>query len=111
MSATAYRLLQAALERWRSFEECLLHDVRFVNFGFGVDVVFNYVWGEGGRVRNDVLENPHLVAFHLLGVESLRFQGGLTSGMRENFESINWGLAEISMVKSFEVSTGLGLSV
>jgi hypothetical protein len=111
MNETEYQSLREALKRWRSFEECLLVDVRFVDFGFGVDLIFNYVWNNGSGVRKDVLESPQLVACHLIGVESLRFQGGLTPGMKENPENVDWGLTEISIVRSFETEAGLGLSV
>jgi hypothetical protein len=111
MIFTDFQLLEEALGRWHSFDECLLNEMRFVRFGFGIDLVFNYIWQTKDRVRNNILDNPHLVTFGLLGVESLQFHGGLTSGLRANFDRINWGLSEVATVRAFHTHDNLGLSV
>lgn len=101
--------LRDELAQWRSFEECILHDVRFVNFGYGVALTFNYVWGSDGAVRTDVLENPKLVTLELLGVESLEFVGALTSGMKASPNKVGWGLAEVARVIAADRPEGLRL--
>jgi hypothetical protein len=89
----------------------LLHDLRLVNFGFSLDLVFNDIWTPDGRVRPDVLERPVLLTFRLLGVESLRLTGGLTAAMIEHPNEINWGLSEVSRVLATSVGSRLRLSV
>ncbi|WP_328992589.1 hypothetical protein OG394_39970 [Kribbella sp. NBC_01245] len=95
-SETGMSLIDA-LERWKNFEECLIHDIRPVRYGYGVDIAINSVWRDG-KVRPDVLQKPDLVTLSLLGVESLRFTGGLTDDMKRDPAAINWGLTEISHI-------------
>jgi hypothetical protein len=99
------------LAEWKFFEECLVHDVRPIKFGFGLDLVVNHVWSDGGAVRPDVLEVPRLVTLRLLGLESLQFTGALTASMRRDPDAINWGLTEISRIVTITGLPSLGLSV
>jgi hypothetical protein len=70
-------------------EECLLHDVRSVRFGYGLDLLFNLV-RLNGRVRQNAIEAPVLLTLRLLGVESISFVGDLTDAMKASPERINW---------------------
>src|SRR3989442_14766440 len=103
--------LRNALREWRFLEDCLLHDLRLVQFGFGIDLTFNYVWSDENQVRSDVLEKPKLITLRLIGVESLNLRGGLTGGMIDNPELINWGLSEVARVEPVEGNSGLALSI
>jgi hypothetical protein len=103
--------LEYWLRGWNYFQECLLHDVRPVRFGFGINLVFNYAWTKEGNIREDVIERPQLATLSLLGVQYLRFSGGLTQGMLENPELINWGLSEISLVRQVECPDLLAIEV
>lgn len=104
--------LTAELGLWRFLEECLLHDMHFIKFGFGVELIFNYVWDEdGSSVRRDVLESPIFLALRLFGVESLLFKGSLTHGMKTRPDLIDWGLSEVACVRPFEDAGQLSLSV
>jgi hypothetical protein len=102
--------LDEELGRWRSFEECLFHDIRIFKYGFGFDLIFNVI-RTNGAVRMQALSMPALVTCRLLGVESISFVGGLTDAMKADPERINWGLSEISRVEQIDVPSRLGLSV
>lgn len=90
---------QAALRRYRSFEECLLDDVRWLRFGSQIDLVFNYVWDEGGQVRDRVLEEPRLVTVRCFGVQELMLSNHLTQAMLDEPDRLNWGLSEVAVVR------------
>jgi hypothetical protein len=111
MRATDLDRLHGTLRRFDFFEEWLLHDVRAVLFGYGIDLTLNSVRDERGRMRTDVLERPILVTLRLKGVETLNFVGGLTAAMRANPEHLDWGLTEISRIEARESAQGLSLSV
>jgi hypothetical protein len=112
MSERSGSRLREELEARRNLQECLLVDMCLVHYGFGVQLVFNYIWGEDGRVREDVEANPVLVTFRLLGVRSLSLKGGLTDAMVSEPELINWGLSEVAMVRSALTADGeLSMSV
>ena len=104
------RSLSERLEEWRNFEECLVHDVRPIIFGFGLDLIMNYVW-DGGGVRENALDFPQLVTLRMLGVDHVSFVGGLTESMKANPEMINWGLAEVAQIVPTSASSGLGIAV
>ncbi|MBG0568526.1 hypothetical protein [Actinoplanes aureus] len=104
------RSLRERLEDWSNFEECLVHDVRPIMFGFGVDLVMNYIWSDSG-VREKVLESPRLVTLRMLGVDHISFVGDLTESMKENPKLINWGLTEVARIVPVSASSGLGIAV
>jgi hypothetical protein len=107
---TAAQLLNEKLKHWNFFGECILWEFHSTRFGYGLDLAINFIWDKDGRVREDTLEKPLLFIFHLLGVESLRLVGDLTSGMKADPGMINWGFAEVSRVEAFESPAGCGLT-
>ncbi|RMI42781.1 hypothetical protein EBN88_08620 [Streptomyces triticirhizae] len=111
MVNSARHRLDALLSEWSSFEECLLHDVRPVHFGFGVRMDINHVWGPDGQVRPDALERPVLVRLFLMGVQRLEFTGALNHAQLADPEQLDWGLTEIAVVRRFDVPDLVGLAV
>lgn len=111
MELSAEDRLDTFLSEWNSFEECLLHDVRPVQFGYGLKVDINYVWGESGTIRPDILERPVLVSLYLMGVQRLEFTGALSAAMLAVPEQIKWGLTEIAYVRRFDLPELLGLAI
>jgi hypothetical protein len=93
-TSTAEDRLDAFLSEWNSFEECLLHDLRPVHFGYGLQV-----------------DIPVLVSLHLMGVQRLEFTGALSPAMLADPEQINWGLTEIANVRRFDVPGLVGLAI
>lgn len=110
MTAETGMSLTDALEHWDNFEECLIHDVRPIRYGYGMEIVINYVWRDG-KIRPDVLQSPDLVTLRLLGVESLRLIGGLTDDMKRDPSAINWGLAEISHIVDSSSASSAAITV
>lgn len=104
-------MLNEKLKLWNFFGECILWGFHSTRFGYGLDLSLNYVWDGDGHVREDTLEKPLLYTFQLLGVESIRFAAGLTSGMKADPGMIDWGYAEVARVEAFESAAGCGLSV
>lgn len=104
------RSLADQLNDWLNFEDCLVHDVRPIMFGYGLDLTINVV-RENGRVRSDVFEAPRLVTVRMLGVDRISFDGGLTEAMKQEPEKIDWGLTEIAQIVPLAVPSGYGLSV
>jgi hypothetical protein len=105
------QLLNEKLRRWDFFGECILWNFHSTRFGYGLDLAINYVWNSNKNVREDTLENPFLFVFHLIGVDSIRLSGGLTSGMKADPGMIDWGFAEVARVEAFESAVGCGLSI
>jgi hypothetical protein len=109
MTHQSEQRLDEVLERCNSFEECLLHDVRLVQYGFSAEVAFNVIWDDRGRIRDGILENPRLVTLELEGVAALRLVGGLSPAMDP--AAIDWGLSEVALVERYEIPDGIGIRV
>ena len=90
---------QETLRWFRSFDQCLLHDVRWRRFGSEVDLVFNYIWGDDGECRELVLEQPRLVTVRCSGVFEIVLSNGLNQSMIEQPDQLTWGLTEVAIVR------------
>lgn len=90
--------IAAVLEDHHSFGECILEDVRWRDYGITLDLVFNYIWDNGDRVR-DNLDQPLLktVTFH--GVREFHVRNELNEAMLLSPERINWGIGEIAVMR------------
>ncbi|GAB4097902.1 hypothetical protein [Sinomonas halotolerans] len=100
--------LQKALDRFNGFSECLLAELRLVNYGYSIEIDLNLVFDDIGSVRSDVLEVSRICTLRLDGVKSMILIGGLSDWMVSHPEDINWGLSEIAGI---EVSAGEGITV
>lgn len=107
--SNAAQLLNEKLSRWNFLEECILWEYRSTRFGYGLDLSFNYVWDENGRIPDDILENPRLVVFNLFGIFSLKFSSGNRPDADTDPGMINWGYGEVARVQAVESPAGCGL--
>jgi hypothetical protein len=97
---------EEGLRRHRNLEECLLEDVRWRRYGSEIHLVFNSVWDESGELRARILEEPRHVEIRGLGVHELELVNNLSRGMVENPEQLNWGLAEVAVVRLEDARVG-----
>jgi hypothetical protein len=107
---SAANLLNEKLRRWKFLEECILWEYRSTRFGYGLDLTFNYIWDENGRIPDDILENPRLLIFNLFGVHSLQFSSEDGLGPEMDPGMINWGYGEVARVEAFDSPAGCGIS-
>jgi hypothetical protein len=91
--------IRRALQRFRDFGECLLHELRLIAHGRDAELVFHYIWDDSDRSDSGVLEEPRVVTMTLTLVETLVFNGALNHAMIAAPENINWGLSEVALVK------------
>lgn len=105
--------IQDALGQVQDLAECLLVDVRWTQFGFGVDLVFNYVWESDGALRPEVETDPHLVTISTVGVARLCLDGHINPAMFETPGEVGWGLSEVAgvRVEPHDVFGGAGVLV
>jgi hypothetical protein len=90
--------IRAILEEHHNLSECVVHVMRWLDFGTTVEIVVNYVWDAGGRIRED-LERPDLHTFKFRLVQELHIHNTLNEDMCKNPELINWGINEIVLAK------------
>ena len=92
--------LGAVLDRWNHFGECLLHRLELTDFGYTLEVVFNVVWDDQGRIRSGILEQPRLVTLSLHGVARIDFEGGPYPMVIAEPCDADWSLSEIALVRT-----------
>jgi hypothetical protein len=111
MIGAGVEAIREELDRHDGLADCLLHELRLVNYGYSIELDFNLVFGVDKGVRPDVLENPEIITFRLDGVTSLDLIGGLAEGMVAHPEAINWGLSEVAGVRVLTTDAGPRLDV
>lgn len=99
MTANDIASFEAALTRYGWFQECLLKDVRWDQFGTTTHLDFDYIWGEGGPAKGHVLSEPRSITLSLQGVQELIIRNALTDAMLADPERLDWGISEIARVR------------
>jgi len=97
-ASTDPTVMRAMLERWRNFEECILEDVGWRDYGTTLDFAFRYIWKDGTAVFRDDEEAP-LVVMRLLQVHEFELLNALNEAQLRFPERLNWGYSEIAMVR------------
>lgn len=89
----------ALLEQHRSFEECLLREIRTTRFGTAVELRFDYVWDDDDPDGDSVAADPRPVTLRLDVVREIRFVTALPAGILAEPERADWGLTEVALVR------------
>jgi hypothetical protein len=94
-------LARSILEEWRGFQECILEDVRWRDYGTSLDLVFRCIWKDGDQVFRDD-EEPRFVALRLLLVQEFDLHNALNAAQLREPERLNWGVSEVAVVRIHE---------
>lgn len=98
----------ALLERHRSFEECLLREVRTARFGTAVELRFDYIWDDTDPAGSRVADEPRRVTVRLELVREAHFFNELPAGLIAEPDRADWGLTEVALVRLEESSELVG---
>jgi hypothetical protein len=96
--------MEKLLEQYRSFEECLLQEVRTARFGTAVKLYFAYIWDDDDPDGRLVADEPRTVTLCLESVREVRFLTALPAGVLAEPERADWGLTEVALVRLEESS-------
>jgi hypothetical protein len=97
--ATDTAEMQDILEQHRSFEECLLRELRTTHFGTAVELRFEYIWDDDEADGHLVADEPRPVTLRLESVHEIRFLTALPAGVLAQPERAGWGLTEVALVR------------
>ena len=98
--------MKRVLERYNKFQECVLTDIVWTNQGTSLEIVFDYIWGEDGKIRSNVDQQAKVVLRFSL-VQEFHMRAGLNQAMLAEPDRINWGINEIALVDIDEDETAL----
>lgn len=101
-SANAYGIIEQ-LSKYHHFEECIIEEISWLNFGIAIEVRLNYIWQANGTLRQN-LDEPEIVILRFNLVQEFHMINALNAAKCESPELINWGVNEIASVKYIENS-------
>lgn len=91
--------IQRNLDRFRSFQECLLRELRFVYAKQRLELEFEYIWDRTvGPDEWKVAAKSLLVLVTLEPVDEAHISVSATQGLREDPSHADWGLSEVAIV-------------
>ena len=93
--------LQAVFNRLDSInwlQECIIIDVRWLQYGYIFEIDFNNIWANHNKIRAN-LEQIDLVTVRMKGVQKITFIHAFNKSNLENPQKMNWGKNEISRMK------------
>jgi hypothetical protein len=90
--------MMKTLEQYNQLAECILLEMNWTHSGTTAELVFNYVWTDGGKIRPN-LEQEEIVVVKFKLVQEFYIKNALNDAMLAQPERINWGLNEIAFVK------------
>lgn len=99
MIAKDSREIGEVLKQHRSFEECLLREVRTTRFGTAVELRFGYVWDNDDPAGIRAADEPLPVTLHLELVREIRLMNELPAAVLAAPERADWGLTEVALVR------------
>lgn len=98
MKAKSKVEIKELLESYHNLSECVIEQINWTDFGTTVEVVFDYIWTDDGRIRPD-LEHPENVTLKFRLVQEFRMHNALNAAMCAHPEEMGWGLNEIAVAR------------
>lgn len=95
--------IQEILNKYNNFQECILENINFCDFGTTVSLTFNYIWDENKLIRKD-LDKSKLIILTFNQIQEFHLENGLTEFIINSPSKINWGINEISLIRLNERS-------
>jgi hypothetical protein len=95
------RNISELLEKYHNFDECVLVDIDWRDYGLTVDLAFNYIWQENGTIRAN-LDAEEIVILRFKLVQELHVIGALNEAKITQPEAVDWGINTVALVKMEE---------
>jgi hypothetical protein len=90
-------VLRAQLHAYRDFDECVVIDLQWLDWGTSVKVDVDFVWRDDGDIRTKQ-DNRRVVSIRFFGVSEVHVVDDLTDMMINDEALLNWGHGEISLL-------------
>ena len=91
--------MENLLTKYNHFEDCILLDVRWKQWGYSLELVFNYIWNEKGVIRGnlDIAEERVVVRFS--AVQEFLVRNQWNDSLLTEPDLMNWGSGEVSLIR------------
>lgn len=88
------------LREYNNFQECIIEDIFFTEYGTSVEITFNNIWSNVKEIRKNI-DKKQIVKIKFFIVNKFLIENNLS----EDFiNRLNWGFNEISILKFIETS-------
>lgn len=87
--------IEEFLDRWLSFQECIIQSIEIRHRGTEVEIALDYIWEAGWTVR----ETPIRVPLRFRGIQEFRMYNALSPHRVAHLEEIGWGFDEIALAR------------
>lgn len=102
--------IQEEIDRWNSFEECLLHRVSSSDGLYSLELEINSIRERDAEmVRSNILERPLIVTLRIEAVSGLQMHGDVPPGVLTAPDRVNWGYSEFAQLTLEENSSRIRL--
>lgn len=88
-------VLSAQLHAYRDFDECVVLDLQWLDWGTSLNVDLDFVWRDDVGVRTQE-DNRRIVSIRFFGVSEIHVVNDLTDSMVSDAALLRWGHGEIS---------------
>lgn len=85
------------IDRYKSFQECILTALEFKDGLTSVEFTIDFLYDVNGNFR--AAPEPQMIKLKLNQTQLFKFNGDLSKSQLERPDLINWGLNEVSIVK------------
>ncbi len=89
------------LKEYNNFQECIIEDIVFSDFGTSVSISFDYIWINEKELRKN-LDEKHIVTLKFFLVNKFLMENELSKVLVDSPNSMNWGINEISKINIIE---------
>ena len=90
------REIEDILTSFNNFEDCIIEDITFKQFGFRIEFLFHYIFDDNKNIRPELNRKVNLA---FIGVKEFRIKNNWNDAILESPENINWGSNEVSIIK------------
>ena len=93
--------IQELLDKYQTLGECVILNINWLHYGTTIELVFDYVWDDDGKIRTD-LEQEDRITLRFRLVQEFHLKNALNSSMVLEPQEMNWGINEIARIKLVE---------
>jgi hypothetical protein len=96
MKAKTKAEIRELLESYHNLSECVIENINWKDYGTTVEVIFDYIWTDDGRVRPKP-DRPENITLTFRLVQEFHMHNYLNATMCAQPGELGWGLNEVAV--------------
>jgi len=87
------------LAKYNNFEECILLDVRWKEWGYSMELVFDYIWKEKDVVRENLGIEEERIVIRFSAVQEFHARNEWNDTNLREPQEMGWGAGEVALIR------------